>query len=115
MAESQISLNSQVFHQSLFCTFELFDFFLKVVDFCLLKLMRITVQSVNRLEQLVRILHFVLNQWPQLLKQSTQILRLLFCLLQFLVKQLFAISQQRNQLLVFGLEQFDLVQVAAFS
>ena len=78
---SLLPLNLQLFHQ-------LRLLLLQVVNFCLHLFYLLIVlwisrnslpilQSIDRLQQAMRILDFVLDQWPQLLEKRTQILRFL--------------------------------------
>ena len=67
---------------------------------------------VDRVEQPRRVLHLLLNDGPQLLNEQTQAEALLLCLLDLLREKLLTILQQLHELLVLGLELFDLVQTA---
>jgi hypothetical protein len=56
--------------------------------------------SANDLEQGLRVFDLGLNEWPQLFEQTGECLRVLLGVLELLVEQPLAISQQSYQLLV---------------
>lgn len=67
---------------------------------------------INRVHQQNRILNSRFDYRPKLLDQQTQTWTLLFGLLYFLIKQLFAILQQLHQLFVFIFQLFYFLDVA---
>ena len=108
---SLIAFNPELVRKSLLLLLQSLDFFLQLLYFLVRLLTLFTLEPVHCFEQAIRVFHFVLDKWPQLLEESTQIFRLFLGLLELLVEQLFTVAQQADQLFVLRFQKFYLFHV----
>ena len=83
---SLISFQPKFFRHAPLSLFEIFNFFLKLLDLFVSLFSLLTLESIDSFQEAIWIFDFMLDQRPQLLEKSTQILRLFLSLLEFLIK-----------------------------
>ena len=71
----------------------------------------IALQAIDSFQKSIGIFDLMLDQRPKLFEKCTQIFRLFLRLLELLIEEFFAISEQLDQLLIFCLQGLDLLDV----